>query len=45
MIQGGSNMKNIDKALVASVALIVSCINPELIGPAIWIVITYCLFT
>lgn len=37
-------MKNMDKALVVSVALIVSCINPALIIPAVWIVIVYCLF-
>ena len=44
MIQGGGNMKNMDKALVVSTALIVSCINPELIVPAVWIVIAYCFF-
>ena len=44
MMQGGGNMKNIDKAIVTSSALIVSCINPELVVPAVWVAILYCLF-
>lgn len=44
MMQDGGNMKNIDKAIVTSAALIVTCINPELASPAIWVAILYCLF-
>lgn len=44
MMQGGGNMKNLDKAIVVSTALIVSCINPELIVPAVWVTLIYCLF-